>query len=68
MAFLGQIQSKLQEIKTKSIPQVNAVLKQANQATNKAKQNLMPVFNKCSQQLDTLTKILQECLCFFCVN
>nr|CAD2187712.1 unnamed protein product [Meloidogyne enterolobii] len=59
MAFLNQIQTKLQEIKTKSMPQVSAVLEQANQATNKAKQNLLPVFNKCTAQLDTLTKILQ---------
>uniref|UniRef100_A0A914L3Z2 Uncharacterized protein n=1 Tax=Meloidogyne incognita TaxID=6306 RepID=A0A914L3Z2_MELIC len=59
MAFLNQIQTKLQEIKTKSMPQVSAVLEQANQATNKAKQNLLPVFNKCTQQLDSLTKILQ---------
>ncbi|KAL7077552.1 hypothetical protein ACQ4LE_003305 [Meloidogyne hapla] len=59
MAFLNQIQTKLQEIKTKSMPQVSAVLEQANQATNKAKQNLLPVFNKCTQQLDTFTKILQ---------
>ncbi|CAK5008483.1 unnamed protein product [Meloidogyne enterolobii] len=42
MAFLNQIQTKLQEIKTKSMPQVSAVLEQANQATNKAKQNLLP--------------------------
>nr|CAD2173614.1 unnamed protein product [Meloidogyne enterolobii] len=59
MAFLNQIQTKLQEIKTKSMPQVSAVLEQANQATSKAKQNLLPVFNKCTQQLDSLTKILQ---------
>lgn len=59
MAFLGQLQSKLQGIKTQAMPQVNAVLEQANQATTKARQNLMPVLNKCSQQLDTLGKILQ---------
>lgn len=59
MAFLGQLQTKLQEIKTHAMPQVSAVLEQANQATNKARQNLMPVLNKCTQQLDTLSKILQ---------
>jgi ABC-type transporter Mla subunit MlaD len=57
MAFLGQLQSKLQEIK--AMPQVSAVLEQANQATSKARQNLMPVLKKCNQQLDTIGKILQ---------
>ena len=59
MAFLGQLQSKLQEIKTQAMPQVSAVLEQANQRATKARQNLMPVLSKCSQQLDTLGKILQ---------
>ncbi|KAL3085015.1 hypothetical protein niasHS_010084 [Heterodera schachtii] len=59
MAFLGQLQSKLQEIKMQAMPQVSAVLEQANQATSKARQNLMPMLNKCGQQLDTLGKILQ---------
>ncbi|KAI3413768.1 hypothetical protein GPALN_011249 [Globodera pallida] len=59
MAFLGQLQSKLQEIKMQAMPQVSAVLEQANQATSKARQNLMPVLSKCGQQLDTLGKILQ---------
>lgn len=59
MAFLGQLQSKLQEIKTQAMPQVSAVLEQANQATNKARKNLMPVLNKCTQQLDALGKVLQ---------
>jgi hypothetical protein len=54
MAFLGQLQAKFQEIKTQ-VPQVGQVLEQAN----KAKQNLVPVFNKCTQQLDSLGKILQ---------
>jgi carbonic anhydrase len=51
MAFLGQLQAKFQEIKTQ-LPQV---VEQAN----KAKQNLVPVFNKCTQQLDSIGKILQ---------
>lgn len=51
MAFLGQLSAKLNEIKTQ-IPQV---VEQAN----RAKQNLIPVFTKGRQQLDTLGKILQ---------
>uniref|UniRef100_A0A914Z999 Uncharacterized protein n=1 Tax=Panagrolaimus superbus TaxID=310955 RepID=A0A914Z999_9BILA len=51
MAFLEQLSAKFQELK----PQLNNVVEQAN----KAKQNLVPVLNKCSQQLDTLGKILQ---------
>lgn len=51
MAFISQLTNKLQEIKTQ-LPQV---IEQAN----KAKQNLVPVFNKCTQQLDNLGKILQ---------
>jgi len=51
MAFLGQLSAKFQELK----PQINSVVEQAN----KAKQNLVPVLNKCTQQLDTLGKILQ---------
>lgn len=53
MAFLGQITQKIQEIK--AMPQVNEMVEQMN----KAKQNLAPVLNKCTQQLDTLGKILQ---------
>uniref|UniRef100_A0A915ER15 Alpha-carbonic anhydrase domain-containing protein n=1 Tax=Ditylenchus dipsaci TaxID=166011 RepID=A0A915ER15_9BILA len=52
MAFLGQLQAKFNEIKTQ-LPQV---IEQAN----KAKQNLVPVLNKCTQQLDSLGKILQN--------
>ena len=59
MAFLSQLSSKFQEIKNTQLPQV---LEQAN----KARQNLMPVINKCTQQLttvghqiDALGKILQ---------
>jgi hypothetical protein len=51
MAFLGQLNAKLNELKNQ-IPQV---VEQAN----KAKQNLVPVFNKGIKQLDTLGKILQ---------
>ena len=51
MAFLEQLSAKFQELK----PQLNSVVEQAN----KAKQNLVPVFNKCTQQLDTIGKILQ---------
>lgn len=54
MAFLNQISAKIQEIKGQ-LPQV---IEQAN----KAKQNLVPVFNKCTQQLDNLGKILQVIL------
>lgn len=51
MAFINQLTAKLQEIKIQ-LPQV---IEQAN----KAKQNLVPVINKCTQQLDNLGKILQ---------
>jgi hypothetical protein len=51
MAFLEQLRTKFDEFKTQ-IPQV---VEQAN----KAKQNLVPVFNKGIQQLDSLGKILQ---------
>ncbi|KAI6181386.1 Carbonic anhydrase 1 [Aphelenchoides besseyi] len=51
MAFLGQLQAKFNDLKTQ-IPQV---VEQAN----KAKQNLVPVFNKGREQLGTLGKILQ---------
>lgn len=51
MAFLGQLNAKFNEIKNQ-LPQV---VEQAN----KAKQNLVPVFNKGIQQLDSLGKILQ---------
>uniref|UniRef100_A0A914C0A8 Carbonic anhydrase n=1 Tax=Acrobeloides nanus TaxID=290746 RepID=A0A914C0A8_9BILA len=37
------------------MPQINEVMERAN----KAKQNLVPVFNQCTQKLDTLGKILQ---------
>lgn len=51
MAFLGQLTAKLNEFK----PQINEVVERAN----KAKQNLVPVLNQCTQKLDTLGKILQ---------
>jgi hypothetical protein len=51
MAFLGQLQAKFNEVKAQ-IPQV---VEQAN----KAKQNLVPVFNKATQQLNNLGQILQ---------
>lgn len=54
MAFFNQFSAKFQELKTQ-LPQV---IEQAN----KAKQNLVPVFNKCTQQLDNLGKILQVIL------
>uniref|UniRef100_A0A7E4VV08 Carbonic anhydrase n=1 Tax=Panagrellus redivivus TaxID=6233 RepID=A0A7E4VV08_PANRE len=51
MAFLEQLSAKFSELS----PKINSVVEQAN----KAKQNLVPVLNKCTQQLDTLGKILQ---------
>ncbi|KAI6239802.1 Carbonic anhydrase 1 [Aphelenchoides fujianensis] len=51
MAFLGQLQAKFNDLKGQ-LPQV---VEQAN----KAKQNLVPVFNKGREQLGTLGKILQ---------
>lgn len=57
MAFLGQLTAKFNELKT--MPQISEVMERAN----KAKQNLVPVFNQCTQKLDTLGKILQVDLC-----
>lgn len=51
MAFLSQLNAKFNEIKD----QLPHVVEQAN----KAKQNLVPVFNRGIQQLDSLGKILQ---------
>jgi len=51
MAFLTQLNAKFNEIKTQ--------LPQAMEQMNKAKQNLVPVFNRGIQQLDSLGKILQ---------
>lgn len=67
MAFINQISSKIQDIKNNQLPQVI-------EHANKARQNIMPTINKCSQQvqqtaaavghlgaekLDALGKILQ---------
>ncbi|CAD5211651.1 unnamed protein product [Bursaphelenchus xylophilus] len=55
MAFLGQLSAKFNEVKTQ-LP-LNSVLDNVN----KVRQNVVnnPVFNKCTQQLDSLGKILQ---------
>lgn len=76
MAFINQISSKIQDIKNNQLPQVI-------EHANKARQNIMPTINKCSQQvqqtaaavghlgaekLDALGKILQVSIILLIFN
>lgn len=55
MAFLGQFTANVQAHLNSVKPQLNSVL----QSATRARQNLVPMINRASAQLDNIGKILQ---------